>query len=136
MPNVRFDRFYPYRELTDLLHAFAAEHSRLVGVESIGRSHEGRDIWVLTVTNRDTGDAGEKPAFWVDGNIHSVEVAASVACIYFLKYLIDGYGKDPDVTRPSTSATGCASPSSTSRATSVSCGRWSRARRASISSCS
>src|SRR5262245_14046209 len=98
MPNIRFDRFYRYPELTELLHAFAAEHPRLVGIESIGRSHEGRDIWLLTVTNRDSGDATDKPAFWVDGNIHSVEVAASVACVYFLDYLVRGYGKDPDIT--------------------------------------
>ena len=99
MPSVAFDRFFRYPELTALLRAFAAESPRLVALESIGHSHEGRDIWVATVTNRATGEAAEKPAFWVDGNIHSTEVAASVAAIYFLKYLIDGYGKDPDVTR-------------------------------------
>ncbi|HTS22142.1 MAG TPA: M14 family metallopeptidase [Casimicrobiaceae bacterium] len=99
MPSVRFDRFYRYQELSEILQAFAAEHPRLVGIESIGRSHEGRDIWLLTLTNRATGEAADKPAFWVDGNIHSTEVAASVAAVYFLKYLLDGYGRDPDVTR-------------------------------------
>src|SRR5512138_1426713 len=99
MPSVRFDRFYRYQELSELLRAFAEEYPELVGIESIGRSHEGRDIWVAAVTNRESGAASEKPAFWVDGNIHSTEVAASVAVVYFLKYLVDGYGKDPDVTR-------------------------------------
>jgi murein tripeptide amidase MpaA len=99
MPIVRFDRFYRYEELSALLRAFATEYPRLVGIESIGRSHEGRDIWVLTVTNRSTGEAADKPAFWVDGNIHSTEVAASVACVYFLKHLVEGYGKDAEVTR-------------------------------------
>ena len=99
MPNVRFDRFYRYQELSELLHAFAAEFPQLVSVESIGRSHEGRDIWVATVTNRATGPAEEKPAFWVDGNIHSTEVSASVACVYFLNELMRGYGKEPDITR-------------------------------------
>jgi murein tripeptide amidase MpaA len=99
MPSVRFDRFYRYQELTELLQGFAAEHPELVGIESIGRSHEGRDIWVLTVTNRATGDAADKPAFWLDGNIHSTEVAASVACVYFLQHLVEGYAKDPEVTR-------------------------------------
>ena len=56
MPSVRFDRFYRYQELTELLRSFAEEHPKLVGLESIGRSHEGRDIWVLTVSNRSTGD--------------------------------------------------------------------------------
>jgi murein tripeptide amidase MpaA len=99
MPIVRFDRFYRYEELSALLRAFATEYPRLVGIDSIGRSHEGRDIWVLTVTNRSTGEAADKPAFWVDGNIHSTEVAASVACVYFLRHLVEGYGKDAEVTR-------------------------------------
>jgi len=99
MPKVRFDRFYRYEELSTLLKAFASEFPQLVSIESIGRSYEGRDIWLLTVTNRATGPAGEKPAFWVDGNIHSTEVAASVACVYLLNELVRGYGSDPDITR-------------------------------------
>ena len=99
MPNVRFDRFYRYAELTELLNAFAAEHPQLVSIESMGRSHEGRDIWIATVTHRATGPASEKPAFWVDGNIHSTEVSASVACLYFLNELVNGHGHDPDITR-------------------------------------
>ena len=99
MPAIAFDRFYRYAELTAILQAFAAENPGLISIESIGKSHEGRDIWVLTVTNGATGPAAEKPAFWVDGNIHSTEVAASVAVLYFLQTLVTQYGKDPDVTR-------------------------------------
>jgi murein tripeptide amidase MpaA len=99
MAAIPFDRFVRYDELTELVHALAHEHPNLVSVESIGQSHEGRDIFVLTVTNATTGPASEKPAFWVDGNIHSTEVAASAAALYFLNTLITQYGKDADVTR-------------------------------------
>ena len=99
MPDVRFDRFYRYAELTAILKAFAAEYPSLATIESIGKSHEGRDIWLLTVTNQATGPAVDKPAFWVEGNVHATEVAASVACTYFLNHLVTRYGKDPDVTR-------------------------------------
>ena len=69
MPQpIAFDRFYRYDELAQLLNAIAREHPNLVALESIGKSHEGRDIFVLTVTNTATGPAREKPAFWVDGN--------------------------------------------------------------------
>jgi murein tripeptide amidase MpaA len=94
-----FDRFYRYDDLTRLLQTYAREHPRLVTIESIGKSHEGRDIWVLTVTNGATGTASDKPAFWVDGNIHSTEVAASAATVYFLHTLVTGYGRDDDITR-------------------------------------
>ncbi|TMG80727.1 MAG: carboxypeptidase, partial [Betaproteobacteria bacterium] len=71
MPAVQFNRFYRYAELSAILKAYAAEFPGWVHVESIGKSHEGRDIWVATVTNAATGPAHDKPAFWVDGNIHS-----------------------------------------------------------------
>jgi murein tripeptide amidase MpaA len=99
MPAIAFDRFYRHADLTALLKAFAAEYPGLAAIESIGKSYEGRDIWVLTVTNMATGPAAEKPAFWVDGNIHATEVAASAANLYFLHMLLTQYGKDPDVTR-------------------------------------
>ncbi len=99
MPAIAFDRFYRYTELTALLHAFVAEYPHLVSLEAIGKSHEGRDIWVATITNTKTGPAADKPAFWVDGNIHATEVAASAASLYFLHTLATQYGKDPDVTR-------------------------------------
>ncbi len=99
MPAVRFDRFYRYAELTEILKAFAAEYPALVALESIGKSHEGRDIWLLAVTNQATGPAADKPAFWVEGNVHATEIAASVACTYFLNHLVTQYGKDAEVTR-------------------------------------
>ena len=54
---------------------------------------------MVTVTNGKTGPAADKPAFWVDGNIHATEVAASAAGLYFLHTLVTQYGKDADVTR-------------------------------------
>ncbi len=99
MVTIAFDRFYRYDELVGLLRAFAAERPDLVTVESIGKSHEGRDILVATVTNASTGPAAEKPALWVDGNIHATEVAASAATLYFIHTLVTQHGRDPDVTR-------------------------------------
>ena len=99
MPQLAFDRFYRYAELTEWVHALAREHPGLVTIEAIGKSHEGRDIWVLAVTNAASGPAHDKPAFWVDGNIHSTEVAASAAALHFLQTLVTQYGNDADVTR-------------------------------------
>ncbi len=99
MPAIAFDRFYRYADLTDLLQAFAREYPQLVAVESIGKSHEGRDIWVATVTNAATGPAADKPAFWVDGNIHATEVAASARTCTSCTRWSRGTARDADVTR-------------------------------------
>ncbi len=99
MPEIHFDRYYRYDDLTRLVHAYADEFPQLVQVESIGQSHEGRDIWVVTVTNAATGPAREKPALWVDGNIHASEVSPSSAALYLLEKLTAQYGQDADITR-------------------------------------
>jgi murein tripeptide amidase MpaA len=99
MPAIAFDRFYRYEELRTLLHQLAAEHPDLVELQSIGKSHEGRDLWVLAITNAATGPAAEKPALWVDGNIHATEVSASAANLYFIHTLLQGYRTDPEITR-------------------------------------
>ncbi|KAB2844388.1 MAG: carboxypeptidase [Burkholderiales bacterium] len=99
MPDIRFNRFYRHAELTALLQAYAQEYPQLASLESIGQSHEGRDIWVLTLTNRATGTAADKPAFWVDGNIHATEVTASVANMYLIHTLLGQYGQDAEITR-------------------------------------
>src|SRR3990167_3650832 len=95
-PTPRFDTFYKYDALTRLLFDYADAHPGLVGVESIGKSHEGRDIWVATITNSATGAATDKPAFWADGNIHAAELTASTAVLYYLHRLVTGYGADSD----------------------------------------
>ncbi|MGH7857441.1 MAG: M14 family zinc carboxypeptidase, partial [Candidatus Binatia bacterium] len=98
MPEVAFDRFYRYDELTSILRAWADEHPSLFALESIGRSFEDRDIWLATVTNTATGPHSEKPAFWVEANIHASEVTGCTAALHLLHKLVAGNG-DPKVTR-------------------------------------
>src|SRR5687768_6071408 len=99
-PDLRFDTYYRYADLTALLHSFAEHHPTLVKVESLGHSHEGRDIWLVTLTNTATGPAAEKPALWVDGSIHAQELAPSTALLYFIHTLLTRYAQnEPDTVR-------------------------------------
>ena len=99
MPEIAFNRYYKYDELTELLRAFVAEYPKLVQLESVGKSSEGRDIWLVTVSNSETGSHADKPAFWCDGNIHASEVSASTSVLYILNKLATEYGKEDQVTR-------------------------------------
>ncbi|MBC7938892.1 MAG: carboxypeptidase, partial [Chitinophagaceae bacterium] len=92
IPVPRFDQFYRYTELTRLLQDYAEAAPQLVQLRSIGKSFEGREIWLLVLTNTHTGDDTDKPAFWVDGNIHAAELTACTACLYWLHALVSGYG--------------------------------------------
>lgn len=99
MPTLDYSRFYKYDELIEIVRAFAAEFPQFVALEFIGKSFEGRDIPLVTVTNTATGRAADKPAYWVDGNIHSVELSASSACLYLLDWLMKGCEIDADIRR-------------------------------------
>jgi murein tripeptide amidase MpaA len=99
MPDVRFDRFYRYEDLARILHQYADEYPQLVRLQSIGKSHEGREVWLVAMTCFATGEDIDKPALWVDGNIHASEVSPSSACLYLIQRLVTGYGHDPQITR-------------------------------------
>jgi murein tripeptide amidase MpaA len=99
MPNLSFDRYYRYDELTRILQDFARDFPAILRLDSIGKSYEGRDIWLVTLTNFSTGSDTEKPAVWVDGNIHASEVSASSACLHLIHTLTAGYGTDERITR-------------------------------------
>ena len=91
-PASRFDNFYKHDALTQLLHDYAEAYPGLVSVASIGKSFEGRDIWLATVTHTSTGAAADKPAFWADGNSHAADLTASTAVLYYRHQLVPGHG--------------------------------------------
>jgi len=97
--RLMFDKYYNYNELTEFIERAAALFPRLVSSASIGRSHEGRDIWLVTVTNTATGVAERKPACYIDANIHAGELTGSMAGLHLLQRLTEGYGTDPQITR-------------------------------------
>ena len=92
---VEFNQYYTYDELTGILQQYVQHYPDFCSLESIGKSHEGRDVWAVTLTNRATGAAADKPAMYVDGNIHAGEVTGSMACLYLIDHLLRNYDSDP-----------------------------------------
>jgi len=99
MPNIKFNRFYRYNELTRLLKAYAREYPNLIRLKSIGKSYEGRAVWLVTATNFKSGNDAEKPALWVDANLHASEVTGSAAALYLIHVLVTKYKRDANITR-------------------------------------
>ena len=97
--SIDWSRFPRYDALTALLHDCERRYPHLLRVRSIGRSYEGRDVWLAIVTCFATGEDRDKPALWVDGSIHATELAASSACLYLIHTLLAGYGMHTDITR-------------------------------------
>lgn len=98
-PRIPFDRFVKFPELTEILQGLAAEHPQLLDLSVLGTSYEGRQIWLCTITNTATGPHDEKPAIWIDANIHATELTGSTAALYLIHKLLTQYGVDDTVTR-------------------------------------
>lgn len=82
------DKYFKYDELTAVLRDFAANYSQYVKLSSIGQTEQGREIWIMTVTDEKTGSHSEKPAFWVDGNTHATELSGCQACVHLIETLV------------------------------------------------
>lgn len=97
-PEFRDDHYYRYDELTAWLKGMEAACSGLMKLKSIGKSHEGRDIWLCEITNLATGPGEEKPGYWLDAQIHASEVCGCAVAMYTINRLLTGYSDEPDIT--------------------------------------
>ncbi len=97
--TIPFDTYHAYDAYTAHLHSLAEAYPDLCTLTSIAKSHQGRDVWFVTITNPDTGPALEKPGFYIDAQIHAEEHATSATALYAIHYLLTQYGTDEEVTR-------------------------------------
>ena len=96
MTDYRPDHYYRYREMTAWLERVADEHPEIAELRSIGSSPEGRQIWVMALTDRTTGEADARPAYWIDGNTHASELMGSAAALYTIDYVVE-HADDPEI---------------------------------------
>ncbi len=96
--DLRFDRFYNYQPMTDALKALAKAYPNLLTLESIGKSSEGRDLWLMTINNPKTGSDRDKPAMYIDANVHGNEVQGAEVCLYTIWFLTRNYGHIDKIT--------------------------------------
>lgn len=97
-PLFSFDHYHSLEEIETYLQAITARHADLAQLVEIGRSRADRRILAVELNNPSTGSASDKPAFYVDGNIHGGEVLGGEAALYFLDALLARYGSDAKIT--------------------------------------
>ncbi|CAG0992470.1 Carboxypeptidase T [Phycisphaerales bacterium] len=97
--EIPFNRYYRYAEMEEWLRKIAAAYPEIVELRNIGKSLEGRDLWVAVVNNPRTGPDTSKPAMWIDGNVHGNEIQAGEATLYSLWYLTKAQGHNADLTK-------------------------------------
>ncbi len=96
--EIAFNRFYNYDEYTELLKKLVAAYPELLTLQSIGKSEQGREMWLVTMNNPKTGPDTVKPAMWIDGNVHGNEIQAGETVLYSIWYLAKSYGQVKNLT--------------------------------------
>ena len=95
----QYDHYYKYDELEKNLKYFSDKYPELCDLESICVTEENRNVYAMTITNKRTGAALDKPAFHIDGNTHAGEVTGSMAAMHAIDVLLTGYGEDKVITK-------------------------------------
>lgn len=93
MPQLKFPHHHTYAEMTEYLQDVAQAFPLLTHLQSMGQSYQGRELWVLTLTNTETGPDHEKPAYWIDANIHASEITGGATALWTIDFLLKNYGK-------------------------------------------
>lgn len=97
--SIDWARHHDHEDVTRMTEAWAERYPDLVTVESLGKSIQGRELWLLTLTNADTGPAEEKPALWFDAHSDAPQVLTKEVALYFIHELLTGYETDDRVRR-------------------------------------
>lgn len=97
--SIQFNRYHDYGELVGHLREIEAAYPELVSIQTIGKSLEGREMIVCTINSKKTGSDRDKPAMWIDANVHGNEVQGGEVVLYSVWYLTKAYGVNAEITR-------------------------------------
>ncbi|MEZ6015063.1 MAG: M14 family zinc carboxypeptidase [Planctomycetota bacterium] len=87
--------YYTFAEVASVLDQMAAAYPQLVAPKvSIGATLEGRDIWMVKLSDNPLVDEGE-PEVRIDAMHHAREPQSMQTTLYFMSWLLESYGTDP-----------------------------------------
>ena len=89
---------YTLAQMVAILDSFALKHPKICAKKvSLGKSIEGRDIWMVKISDN-VGVNENEPEVFYDALHHAREPLSMEATLLFMDELLDGYGKDPEAT--------------------------------------
>lgn len=86
-----------YASVTAMLEGYAAAYPGITRLESIGQSVQGRELWVLYISDNPDVEEDE-PEFKYIATIHGDEPIGTEMCLYFIELLLTGYGGTQRIT--------------------------------------
>jgi len=92
--QVSWNKYHTYAGITDFCKKLEEAYPDLVTLSSPGKSFQGRNIHVVTISDKKSGDPDRKPGFWIDGNIHSIELQGTEMAMYTAWYLCEMFDEN------------------------------------------
>jgi hypothetical protein len=89
--------YMTYDELTKAVKSLVDSHKDFAKVESIGKSAEGRDLWMLTIAKAGAMPVAERPGLLIAANFEGDHLIGSSLSLEIARYLLDGYNTDEAV---------------------------------------
>ncbi len=109
-PQWTFDRYLTYDELAGRLRNLAQRYPHRAKLLSMGKSIEGRDLWVLEITDYQSGPPATKPAACVQGGLHGNEISSTMTVLYMAYQMAANPGRSRTVAKLAASTTFYAAP--------------------------
>jgi hypothetical protein len=94
-----WDRWLDHEEIGERMRLMADTWPNFLSLGSLGDSYGGRELWIMTINNPDTGPAEDKAAMWIEANIHGNEIQGAEVSLYTIWYLMENYDRIPDIRR-------------------------------------
>jgi len=89
--------YLDYAEMVSVIRQTAALKPGIARIFSIGRSHEGRELWAAKVSDHVGVDEGE-PEVLFDGGMHGREHMSTEMAVALFRNLVDGHGTNRRIT--------------------------------------
>jgi hypothetical protein len=85
--------YYTYEKMTNFLSELRDSHSHIMSLNSIGNTYEGRDIWMVKLSDNVDSDEDE-PEVLLMGAHHGNEKPSYEVLIYFIQHIVGNYSKE------------------------------------------
>jgi len=84
--------YFNYQNMTNLFYELEDEYSDIMSLTSLGKTYEGRDVWMVKISDNVT-EIENEPGVLLMGAHHGNEKPSFEVLIFFIQYMLENYGK-------------------------------------------
>jgi hypothetical protein len=94
-----WDRWLDHDEIGERLRLMERTWPEFLSLQSLGDSYGGREMWMMTINNPETGAETDKAAMLIEANVHGNEIQGAEVVLYTIWYLMENYDRIAEVRR-------------------------------------